>query len=277
MELFHLIGNFLLFMTGLVIQVWQDGWKVFIGVCAIGVFMAGLAWWLNHLVALNCNRQFSFRVRHHFLCSLAAIATLIFTLLFAGFRYTGDVAEGMVKIWEISIRTDDEWKRDTFEKAYEAVYDLRDASGNQLEDFTGKPHPKTGGNTVIPTSHEASKLTAAETYAKGAVDHFRDQYPFLSKILWAHSGTAQEGIIQDMQRVFRAAPGGTYQAEDAIRIAGEKIRRGLEKQAPRVVLISRILLVFAFILVQAITLALLIRAALADIKENFSQQPFKGQ
>lgn len=264
-------------MTGLVMQVWQDAWKVFIGTCAIGVFLAGLSWWLNRLVVLNCNRQFPFRVRHHFLCLLTAIATLIFTLLFVGFRYTGDVAEGMVRIWEISIKTDNDWKRGTFEKAYEAVYDLRDASGNQLEDFAGKPHPKTGRSTLIPTSHEASKLTAAETYAKGTVDHFRDQYPFLSKILWAHSGSAQEGIIEDMKRVFKAAPGGTYQTEDAIRIAGEKIRRGLEEQAPRVVLISRILLVFAFILVQAITLALLIRAALADIKEHFSPQPLKGQ
>ncbi len=277
MELFDLIGSFLLFMTGLVVQVWQDAWKVFIGTCAVGVFLAGLAWWLSHLVALNCNRQFSFRVRHHFLCSLAAIATLIFTLLFAGFHYTGDVAEGMVKIWEISIQADDEWSRDTFEKAYEAVYDLRDASGSQLEDFTGKPHPKTGQNTVIPTSHEASKLTAAETYAKGAVDHFRNQYPFLSKILWAHSDSAREGIVKDMQRVFKATPGATYQAKDAIQIAGDRIRQGLDKQTPRVVLISRILLIFAFILVQAITLALLIRAALADIKEHFSQQSFKGQ
>ncbi|MCP4149518.1 MAG: hypothetical protein GY757_17360 [bacterium] len=277
MEFFHLIGNFLLFMTGLVMQVWQDAWKVFIGACAIGVFTAGLAWWLSHLVALNCNRQFSFRIRHHFLCSLAAIATFIFTLLFAGFRYTGDVAEGMVKIWEISIRTDTDWNRKTYEKAYEAVYALRDASGNQLEDFTGKPHPKTGRNTLIPTSHETSQLTAAETYAKGAVDHFRVQYPFLSKILWAHSSSAQQGIVADMKRVFKAAPGGTYKTEDAIRIAGEQIRRGLEKQVPRVVLISRILLVIAFILLQAITLALLIRAALADIKENFSPQPIKGQ
>jgi hypothetical protein len=276
MELYHLIGNLLLFMTGLVMQIWQDAWKVFTGACAVGVLLGGLAWWLSHLVALNCNRQFYFRVRHHFLCFLAAIATFIFTLLFVGFRYTGTVAEGMVKIWEISIRTDSQWNRSTFETAYEAVYDLRDASGNQLEDFTGKPHPKTGRNTLIPTKHEASKLIAAETYAKGSVEHFRNQYPFLSKILWAHSGSAQKGIVADMKRAFKATPGGTYQTEEAIRIAGEQIRRGLEKQVPRVVLISRILLVFAFILVQAITLALLIRAALADIKEDFSLQPIKG-
>jgi len=207
---------------------------------------------------------------------LAAVTTFIFTLLFVGFRYTGTVAEGMVKIWEVSIRTDSQWNQKIFEKTYEAVYDLRDASGNQLEDFTGKPHPKTGRNTLIPTKHEASKLIAAETYAKGAVDHFRVQYPFLSKILWAHSDSAQKGIVQDMKRVFKASPGGTYQTEDAMRIAGEQIRRGLEKQVPRVVLIARILLVFAFILVQAITLALLIRAALADIKEDFSLQPIKG-
>ncbi|MGE0086437.1 MAG: hypothetical protein AB7S75_18675 [Desulfococcaceae bacterium] len=267
-----MLSDFLLTLIGLVTQLWIDGRNTLFAACISGIVLGLLAWWVAHLVALNVNRQFSFRVQHHFYCGVAALATLLFTILFFALRYTGYVAEGMVTVWEASIRLDEEWSRSTFKKAYDAVYELHDASGNQLEDFTDKPHPKNGDGGLIPTSHEASRLAAAETYAKNAVKNFREQYPFLSKILWAKSGTAQKGIVEDMKRVFSENPGGTYQAEDAIRIAGEKIRRGLKEQVPRVVIISRIILVLAFILVQAIAFGLLIRAALADIRENFPSQ-----
>ncbi len=86
-------------------------------------------------------------------------------------------------------------------------------------------------------------------------------------ILWARAETAQKGITEDMERVFSANL--NYQPDDAVRIAGKRIRRELKEQVPRIVIISRIVLVIAFIFVQAIVFGLLIRAALADIRENF--------
>lgn len=265
-----MILDFLLTLTELVAQLWLDGRKMFSIACISGIILAALAWWLAHITAINVNRQFSFRPQHHFYCIVAALATLSFTILFFAFHYTGYAAKTMVSAWEASILSDKEWSNNTFKKAYDAVYELRDASGNQLEDFKGRPHPDTGKSTVVPTTHEISKLTVAEVYAREAVEHFREYYYFLSKILWAKYGSAQEGIIEDMKRVFSEKPGSNYQAENAIRIAGEKIRQGLKEQVPRVVIISRIILAAAFILVQAIVFGLLIRAALADIRENFS-------
>jgi hypothetical protein len=269
---YNITSDFFFLIFQLILRLWREGSGLFFTALVIGLVLAGGAWWLSHWIALNYNRFFSFRLRHHVFCGLAALATLIFTLVFVGFRYTEDVAKIMVSRWETRIQQDRNWSRNTFTKAYEAVYDLRDSSGARLEDFTGHPHPKTGRDTSIPTSHERSQEVAAEIYAQGAVEHFQDTHPFLSKILWARSDTAQKVIVDDVQRVF-ASGASFYRAQDAIEIAGEIIRKGLEKQTPRVVLISRTLLIIAFLVVQAVTIGLLIWAALADIRENFSPQP----
>ena len=270
------LGDLLSLVTKLVVELWVNGGRSFIVATAVGTALAALAWWLAHVVSLNFNRQFSFRAEHYLYCSIAATATFLFSILFVALRYTADVAQVMVSGWEVSIQADSEWSQDTFRKAYDAVYELRDAQGRQLEDFNGKPHPDTDRSTLIPTTQEASKLKAAETYADAAVAHFRAHYPFLSKILWARSGIAQDKIYADMQRVYGSGR-SLYQAEDAIRLAGQEIRQGLERQVPRVVVLSRIALVVAFLIVQAVTFSLLIHAALADIKERRASQPFKGR
>lgn len=268
------IGDLLSLLTNLIVKLWMNGRWDFIVAATAGTVLAALAWWLTHVVSLNFNRQFSFRAEHYLYCSIAAIFTLLFSIAFFALRYTADVAKIMVSDWEISIQADSQWGQDTFRKAYEAVFALRDAQGRQLENFTGKPPPDAARLSVIPTTQEASKRKAAETYAAAAVVHFGVHFPFLSKILWARSSIAQDQIHADMQRVF-ASGRANYAAEDAIRLAGREIRQGLESQVPRVVVLSRIVLVLAFLIIQAVTFALLIHAALADIKELRAAQPFR--
>ena len=252
-------------IAGLVADLWLRGRSDFLIAVACGVFLAALAWWLVYITALNFNRQFSFRPAHYFYCGAAAIATLLFTILFFALRYTADVAVVMVSAWEVGIQADQPWSEDTYRRAFEAVRDLRDPAGKPLEDFSRSPPPGTGLPTSIPTNHEASKNLAAEIYAEAVVKQFRTSYPFLSKVLWARSGIAQDEIFADMRRVFDSGD-TSYDAKDAIRLAGTVIRHGLEKQVPRIVILSRVALVIAFLIVQAIVFALLIHAALADIK-----------
>ena len=270
-----MIADFFLLLIKLVAQLWRESHAQFIGICILGIVLGGLAWWLTSWVAHNYNRQFSFHPQHHVYCGVAATITLLFTLLFSAFQYTGEVAEDMVKKWKADIMEDRKWSADTFRQAYEAVYELRDASGKQLENFAGHPHPDTGQSNVIPTNYQESRQTAAQTYANGAVAHFRSHHPFLSKVLWAHAGLAKEVITKDMERVFGSGA-HTYLVQDAIQLASEQIRLGLKKQVPRIVVISRIVLVIGFILVQALTFYLLRRAALAKIPENRLLSPVKG-
>lgn len=266
MDVFNVANDFILLINDLIIRLWQYGAYNFFTVVGVGLVIAGVVWWLSSLLALNFNRQFSFHTQHHMYCSIAALMTLFFVILFFALRYTEDVAGQKVESWGATVKSDVAWKDGTFLRAYEAVYDLHDSSGNRLEDFSNYPHPTSASSTRIPTTTEQSRKTAAHIYSKAMVDHFRSNHGFLSLILWASSSNAEQAIYSDMSRVFEGE--STYSADTAIKLAENRIREHLEKQLPRVVLLSRIILVATFLLVQLLTLFLLIRAALKDIKEN---------
>lgn len=266
-----MVGDLFLLIAWLVAELWAHAFRLFLGAVAVGLVLAALAWWGTTAIALNFNRQFTLRPRHHVYAAFAAFVTLVFTVLFVSLRYSDDVADLVVSKWQINIRSDRRWADDTFREAYEAVYSLRAASGERLEDFSAHPHPDTTSSTRIPTTHERSKQVAARAYAEAAVQHFHDEHPLLSTIIWARSTVAEAAIVEDMRHFF-ANRGDTYPVSEAIELAGRHIRDDLRRQVPRIVLISRILLIVAFLIIQAITLALLVRAALADIKENRTSQ-----
>lgn len=262
-------------LFGLVPQLWGESHLMFLTYCFLGFVLAGGAWWLTRWIAFCFNRQYFLHLEHDIFCATAAALTLLFFLVFIALQNTAIVAEHMVERWKDAILMDQAWSADTFRQAYEAVYELRDASGNQLENFAGHPHPDTGLPTSVPTSKVESQRTAAETYAKGAVTHFRTHHPLLSKILWAHADSAQQAISQDMERVFGSGS-HTYSAADAVNLAGEKIRQGLKEQVPRIVVISRVILIFAFLLAQGIVQGLMIYLALRKIRVPHSSQSYVG-
>lgn len=258
--------DILIFIGDILARLWSGGSPEFFIALALGLLLGGFTWWLAHFVALSFNRQFSFKAQYHAFCAITASLTLVFMLLFAALKYTGTAAQAMVDEWEISLGKNSVWADKTFLEAYEAVYELRDTEGQQLEEFSNHPHPGTGRDALIPTNSRQAKQEAASVYARRAVENFRQTHPLLSIILWAKSSSAQETIYTDMVRFF-ADTGGTYRAEDAITLAGREIRDQLAEQIPKVVLISRSALLILFLLVQAVTFGLLIRSALADIKE----------
>lgn len=264
-----LLKDLFLLLGSLVLQLWSSARHEFFIACAAGIVLAGLSWWLTHYVALNFNRRYSSRPQHYFFCGSAAAVTFCCTLLFFAFRFTGDVAERIVTSWEAALEVDTKWSDETFQKAYEAVYELRDAAGNRLEDFTGRPHPDSGQEVMIPTRHEESKLVAAQIYAEEAVKHFTVHHPLLSKILRVYAKETAQAIYKDIRQFFsdsREAGEKTYPVMEAVRLAKNVMRQSMVGQIPRIMLISRSVLVLVFLLIQGIIFSLLIRSALADIK-----------
>lgn len=254
------------FLFDLVATLWRSFMTEFWIAIGVGICLAGATWWFASYVAFQYNRQFSMHTRHHVYCGIAAVVTLICTLLFFSLRFTENVAEALVSAWQHEIRMDSRWSDETYTKAYEAVYALKNAAGKQLENFTGKPHPRVGtASTTIPTAHDRSKQTAAQIYANEAVRHFKERSPFLSLILWPDSTEAEQSVIRDMELTF--ATGATsYSAGKAIDLVSAKVQHVLKEQVPRVVIVSRFVLIGFFLLVQAIVFGLLIWSALADIK-----------
>nr|VFJ62346.1 MAG: hypothetical protein BECKDK2373C_GA0170839_10963 [Candidatus Kentron sp. DK] len=264
------IQGFFSLLFNLVGELWNGGATAFWVALAVGVLLAGAAWWLASYVAFNFNRQFSMHPKHHVYCGVAAILTLIFTLLFFAFKFTGEVAERAVSEWQAVIGIDTDWKNKTFAEAYDAVYELKNPQGNQLEDFSRSPHPNTGQNTAVPVNYPPSKQAVAKIYGSSAVEHFRQRYPFLSLILWANSENAEQALITDMKRIFSSGA-SMYASEKAVQLTSTMIRNVLKTQVPRVIVISRAILIAAFLLIQVLVFGLLARAALADIKEKHQQ------
>nr|VFJ99711.1 MAG: hypothetical protein BECKLFY1418A_GA0070994_11046 [Candidatus Kentron sp. LFY] len=261
------IQGFFSLLFNLVGELWKGGTIEFWIALVVGILLAGAAWWLASYIAFNFNRQFSMHPKHHVYCSIAAVLTLSFTLLFFALKFTGEVAEQAVSEWQAAIRVNTDWKNEAFSKAYDAVYELKNPQGSQLEDFSGKPHPSTGLDTAVPISYPPSKQAVANVYGASMVKHFKETHPFLSLILWARSGQAEKALITDIERLF-ATGITTYASKKGIDLTSTMIRNALKAQTPRVITMFRIILVIAFLLIQALVLGLLARAALAAIKEK---------
>lgn len=265
MDFVSLISDIFVLASGLLFRLWQDGLSNFSIALATGILLAGVVGWLTKQLALGFNRQFDLRPQHKFYSAIAALITLVFTLLFFSLRYAEDLAEFQVLTWGQVIQADKDWGAETYRSAYESVYDLRKPNGQPLEDFSRFPHPDKG-KTKIPLTNDRSIELVAKTYVQAAEDHFRTNHPVLSHILWATSSNAKSSIYDDIKHEFNVKGTKTYPVSMTIRLAEKQIQKRLKEQLPHIVIVSRVALVILFLIIQLITIGLLIRAALADIK-----------
>lgn len=240
---------------------------------AVAIVLAVACWWACSHFSKLYNRHYSANPLHHTLCGIAAFITIFAVVAFAALKYTKEVAENSIERWSKSIVQNQAWADATLAKTYDAVFALRDGSGNQLEDFTGKKHPREGG-LFVPTSSKEAQLAAAETYAKEALREFKKQRPFLSKILWGDSDLSEEVIFKDVEAFFAQRTGKPYPAEKAVMLAVRETENTLAEQTPRVIPLSRTVLAALFVLIQAIPFALIGKAAYDDIRERRSAQAF---
>lgn len=224
-----------------------------------GLFLGAICWLLCSHYSRLWNLRYRVTLTHQLLCGMAAVLTLFFTLTFVSLKYTRQVAEAVVASWQQEIQSDSAWNNKTFRKAFEAIQALG------VEDFTNFPHPDQGGH-IVPTNKEESRIKLATVYATEAVQHFNSSHPYLSIILRAAPGISPKVISDDSTAYFSAHPGELYPTANAVRIAADHIRRGLDVQIPRVVPISRTVIVFLFLFAQAIPFGLIGVAAYKDLK-----------
>lgn len=246
----------------------------FLATLAGGLLLAGLMWVACVQYVKLWNLRYRAKPFHHVVCAAVAGMTLLFTLAFSGLQYTQEIAGRMVDAWQVGIKADAPWAERTFNRAYDAVEALH------VEDFSRCPRPVApaqdswgswlraalGVGSCIPTVQGVSRKKAAEIYAEGAVDHFDETHPYLSKVIWAEPGVPGTRIDQDLHYWFDELKKNPYPPERAIDLAAGLIRQGLVEQLPRVVALSRIGLFIAFLLLQSIAFGLVGYAAYRDLK-----------
>ncbi|MEO1857403.1 MAG: hypothetical protein ABGY95_08595 [Rubritalea sp.] len=262
----NIMQELVTFLIGCIVYMWADGVQLFLITLAVALVLAAFCWWGCSKFTLLWNNQFKVSSVHHLLCGVAAIFTAIFVIVFSSLRYTKDVAELSIDVWNVQILIDDEWKGETFEMAYDAVYELQDEEGNQLEDFSNAPHPSTGESSNVPVNKQESRVAVAKVFADSAVENFDYNRPLLSKFLWGGNSTSEAVLVADVNRFFEQNPGVSYPRESAVNIAVAETKKSLNEQAPKLVLIGRFLLVGLFVLFQLLPFSVIAWAAYRDIK-----------
>lgn len=240
---------------GMFVALDRAGFLISLGV---GVALGGICWWACSSFSRLWNLRYRATSLHHVLCSIAALLTVLFAVLFASLKYTKVVTYASVVAWEAQITADQVWSNSTFADAYGKVKALG------IEDFTGVPMPGMP-NERIPTTDSRSILTAAETYAESASEDFEKRRPFLSLILKGRPAVPLQVLDASMKNFF--ATGGTsYDQGRAILLVVGETKAQLDAQIPRVVTVARSILVAIFLLAQAIPFGLVAIAAYKDIK-----------
>jgi len=225
----------------------------------IGTVLAALGW----LVSINYhrlwNRGFKIRRWHHVLCALVAFKTFLFTLIFASFMHIRAITEAVIVQWNKSLIESTAFFDGVSVKTYDEIKKLG------VEDFSGYLPPSEGGKS-IPTNTKEAKELAAKIYAEAVAKNFEEMHPFLSKIIWSSPEEATKSITEQTIKFFEENPGMSYDVENSVKTATEKIRAGLEEQIDDTVLLSRIAIVVVFLLLQLIPFGIISYQAYSELK-----------
>jgi hypothetical protein len=224
---------------------------------AVGI-TAVCAWVCLHYVQL-WNKRFQLTATHKAFTAFACTLTFFFVLAFSGLTFLKEITLLRITLWQAGIKMDQAWASGTMRKTYNAVKETG------LEDFSLYTNPDAG----VPVTKTQSKLIAAEINADEACHHFSEHHPFLSKIVWTSPSLPTKIVKDDVESYFKIGVSHSYPQDRAVDLAAEHIKTQLTEQAPRVVTLSRIGLVIAFLLVQLIPFGLIGYAAYTDIRSSF--------
>lgn len=253
-------GSSIALLGQVLFEVGRHGAGYLWATTGIATALGALTWWIFFHLGTQVNTRFHMKPLHHFCCGLAAAVTVFAVFLFAGLNFASFVTQKAVDTWAVSVENDNTWQDKVFRNAYEVVYAQKDKLGI---DFSKCPHPDQGGDS-IPGGSSSTGLIS-EIYAKEMVRNFKDNHPFLVKILWPQSGEAEKRLVGDITQWF-AQDKGTYHLDRGITILQQIIQEDMQTKIPRVIWIARIILVVVFLLLQIGLGACIVRAALDDIK-----------
>jgi len=227
------------------------------GILVGSIVLAGLCWWACCVYARLWNKKFRVIVLHHIFCAMASLLTLVASVTYAALRHAAEVAATSVAVWEQQIGFDSLWAAKTFKSAYDQVKALG------IEDFSQYPPPPAGGR--IPASSERSQFECAQVYASSAAVHFKEQRPFLNRIIQTGSEVPADVLRADMRAYF-AGGQHTYPTSKGIQLVAAKVKEGLQAHLPRVVSVFRSCLVGIFFLGQIVAFGFVGWAAYRDLK-----------
>ena len=232
-----------------------------LGFLLLALALGALCWVACSYFTRLWHKRFHVRAQHHLLCAIAALLTVVFTILFRAVGNLEYIVNDIIDEWSRELVDDDEWNSDTYTFAF---YTLKELYPNE---FRGVPEPGKA-NSVIPFAREGMMETCVETYVEEACDNFSTHRPFLDRMLRARPGVSEGMIVADIRDFFGNHPGEIYPLNRAVVIATQHIREGLLKQSPKTVRKTRRILVALFLAVQVIPFGTITYCANKDLAKG---------
>jgi len=232
-----------------------------LGAFLIALLLGAVCWVACIYYARLWHKRFYMKPKHHLLCAIAAIFTVIFTVQYRAVGYLERIVNGVIDHWSTSIVDDQNFHDETYEKAY---YTVKEEFPG---DFSGVPEPNDK-DTYIPAKSNEMVQLCAQVFVEETCSAFFTRHPFLNFMLRARPGISEEKIRTDIKEFFQKNPGSTYPLSSAVEIAVEHIREGLLKQSPKTVWKTRLILVILFVMAQAIPFGVIGYVAYKDIRIN---------
>jgi hypothetical protein len=218
--------------------------KQWIGITGMSFALALLCWFVCVHYTKLWNKRFHVKTLHHFICGIAVVFTVLFTVWFYAFGNLSGIVRRIVDEWETQLVEDPEWNTATFERAYLAV------EKGTPEAFRGLARPGDK-DCFIPVNTEEMTQTCVTTYVDAACESFDTNHPYLNMLVQAKPGISEEAFTQDMQTYFREHS-GSYPLGRGVTLAAAHIRETLVEQAPGTVAKTRWILFLLFLTVQLI-------------------------
>lgn len=224
------------------------------------IILAGVCWWICTNYYKLWNNRFNVGPLHLALCGLAALMTLVFTVVFVSLRYTQPIVESKIRAWHSAAAKDTQVAIAIARRAYD------DVKKSGLEDFS-KVAPFASQEYALPVSSDATRRLASQAYVQATLDDFRRKNPSIVGALRLPAPSIAY-IMADRERYLRQNPNAQYNAVRALETGSNYIRTTLLRQAPATVYRVRFFAVLMFLLFQAIPFAVIGWSAYRDLKEQ---------
>jgi hypothetical protein len=233
----------------------------FIGASSVAVILAGIGWYGAANYSKLWNLQFRTTATHAVLCFTAALLTFVFVMLYASFKYTQDAAEVSIGRWSYISKVDKRWQNSARQRAFDEI------KSAGLEDFSKVPSTFTP-DAEIPLKNTESRTKYAEVIAAAAIDDFKANRPFLSKIVWVRAAVPRQTVEAIEKRISQFFESGEnlLPAEKVVAFSADALREPLNEGAARMVPVFRGIIVALFFLVQLVPFGLIGWAAWRDLK-----------
>ena len=228
------------------------------GSVLVALVLGVLCWVACSYYTRLWNKRFCMRFRHHLLCAVAAIFTVIFTIQYRAVGSLEFIVDRIINDWYERLTENRDFHSETYELAF---YTLKEEYPSA---FRSVPEPDKRGS-YIPFNSDEMMQACVEIYVEEACSHFSTQHPFLNMMLKARPGVSEDEIKEDIYAYFRQHT-DVYPLGRAINIAAEHIRKSLLEQSPKTVWKTRLILVFLFLTVQLIPFGTIGYFAYKDLK-----------